>query len=71
MNIQKRLVLHSISMLCKNAIDKLDNVIYYKNMINSGEEINLEHFKALHEMSERDLHDTVVRIRELCNKPFL
>lgn len=70
-NLQKRLILQSISLLSKNAIDKLDTVIYYKNMLDIGDEINVKHFEELLETSKKDFYETLNSIKELCESPFL
>ena len=64
-NLEKRSSLQKIIMLSRKAIEKLDEMTYYQNMIDTSGEVNVEHFKELLAASTEEFNSLNERIHEL------
>lgn len=64
-HFDKRSALKQIIILSCIAIDKLDDIIYYRNILAVREGVNKAHFKQLMREAVREYNEVNERIHEL------
>ena len=58
-NLEKRIMLRKIIMYSRTAIEKLDDVTYYENILINGRDVNEEYFEEMLEHAKREYEETV------------
>lgn len=64
-NLEKRSVLQKIIMHSRVAINKLDEITYYSNMLESEEGVNKQHFQQLLAEATREFNEANEKVHEL------
>lgn len=58
-NLEKRIMLRKIIMYSRTAIEKLDDVTYYENILINGRDVNEEYFEEMLEYAKREYEEVI------------
>lgn len=58
-NLEKRIMLRKIIMYSRTAIEKLDDVTYYENILINGRDVNEEYFEEMLEHAKQEYEEVI------------
>lgn len=58
-NLEKRIMLRKIIMYSRTAIEKLDDVTYYENILINCGDVNEEYFEEMLEYAKREYEEVI------------